>query len=133
MRLNMIPVLRSRHPLPKIIDNTGHRGILWMLSVLTRISRRAVALSLIVNFSVFGQETKIGHEPGLAPSSTRWRLDVVESSEELHETLQEMPALTFGVARSPHLTITVNDAMKYQQMDGFGASLTDSSAWLLSH
>jgi len=28
-------------------------------------------------------------------------------------------------------TITVNDGVKYQSMDGFGASLTDSSSWLL--
>jgi glucosylceramidase len=61
------------------------------------------------------------------------RIAVVESSEELRETLQEKPVLTFGAARSPHLTITVNDAVKYQQIDGFGASLTDSSAWLLWH
>ncbi|AWP27812.1 glycoside hydrolase family 30 beta sandwich domain-containing protein [Paenibacillus sp. Cedars] len=30
-------------------------------------------------------------------------------------------------------TIDVNDFLKYQQMDGFGASMTDSSAWLISH
>src|SRR5207244_10801282 len=59
------------------------------------------------------------------------RIEVVESSEEQHETLQEKPALTFGTARAPNLTITVNDAVKFQQIDGFGASLTDSSAWLL--
>ena len=59
------------------------------------------------------------------------RIEVVESSEELRETLQEKPALTFGATRTPNLTITVNDAVKYQQMDGFGASLTDSSAWLI--
>src|SRR6266704_5650650 len=59
------------------------------------------------------------------------QVEVYESSEELHETLQEKPALTFDVARTPNLTITVNDSVKYQQIDGFGASLTDSSAWLL--
>ncbi len=59
------------------------------------------------------------------------RIEVVESSEEQHETLQEKPALTFGTARAPNLTITVNDAVKFQQIDGFGASLTDSSSWLL--
>lgn len=59
------------------------------------------------------------------------RIEVYESSEELHETLQQKPALTFGALRAPHLTITVNNAVKYQQIDGFGASLTDSSAWLL--
>lgn len=31
------------------------------------------------------------------------------------------------------LTLTVNDSITYQQMDGFGASLTDSSAWLLRY
>ena len=60
------------------------------------------------------------------------RIEVYESSEELHETLQEKPALTFDTTHAPHLTIIVNDALKYQQMDGFGASLTDSSAWLIS-
>ena len=59
-------------------------------------------------------------------------IEVYESSEELHETLQEKPALTFAAVQAPHLTITVSDAVKYQEMDGFGASLTDSSAWLLS-
>ncbi len=59
------------------------------------------------------------------------RIEVVESSEELHETLEEKPPLTFSPTRRRNLTITVNDAVKYQQIDGFGASLTDSSAWLL--
>ena len=65
-----------------------------------------------------------------SPTSEGPRIEVVESSEELHETLQEKPALAFGAVRTPNLTITVNDAVKYQQMDGFGASLTDSSGWL---
>ncbi len=30
-------------------------------------------------------------------------------------------------------TIDVDESVTYQQMDGFGASLTDSSAWLISH
>src|SRR5215472_18117892 len=67
-----------------------------------------------------------------APSSSEGpRIEVVESSEDQHETLREKPALTFSATRTPNLTITVNDAVKYQQIDGFGASLTDSSAWLL--
>lgn len=66
------------------------------------------------------------------PASRRpLRVQVFQSSEELHESLQGKPAITFGVMRSPELTITVNDVVKYQQIDGFGASLTDSSAWLL--
>ena len=66
-----------------------------------------------------------------ASSNEAPRIEVVESSEDQHETLQEKPALTFGATRTPNLTITVNDAVRYQQIDGFGASLTDSSAWLL--
>jgi glucosylceramidase len=58
------------------------------------------------------------------------QIQVYESSEELHETLQEKPPLPLGATRLPNLTITVNDAIKFQRIDGFGASLTDSSAWL---
>jgi glucosylceramidase len=50
----------------------------------------------------------------------------------LHESLLEKPPLQFGSSRIPGLTIEVNDSVKYQEVDGFGASLTDSSAWLLS-
>ena len=35
------------------------------------------------------------------------RIEVVESSEELHETLKDKPPLTFGAVRTPNLTITV--------------------------
>lgn len=58
--------------------------------------------------------------------------DVVESSEDLHESLQDKPPPYFGASRAEGLTIIVDDAAKYQQIDGFGASLTDSSAWLIS-
>jgi glucosylceramidase len=69
-----------------------------------------------------------------APASKKAiHIEVYESSEDLHETLQQKPALTFGPTRLPQLTITVHDAVQYQQIDGFGASLTDSSAWLLWH
>ena len=33
---------------------------------------------------------------------------------------------------SPAITVTVDDARTFQTMDGFGASLTDSSAWLIA-
>lgn len=56
---------------------------------------------------------------------------VVESSEERKTLLEEMPPIEFGAQRSPALTIQVNDSLRYQAIEGFGASLTDSSAWLL--
>ena len=60
------------------------------------------------------------------------RIDVIESSEQLHESLQEKSPLQFGSNRAAALTIDVNDSLRYQEIDGFGASLTDSSAWLIS-
>ena len=59
-------------------------------------------------------------------------IEVYESSENLKESLARKADLKFGSARAPQLTISVEDSVKYQEMDGFGASLTDSSAWLLS-
>ena len=67
------------------------------------------------------------------PSTKRpTRITVFKSSEELHESLEEKPALQFGSVRAPSFTIDVENSPRYQQIDGFGASLTDSSAWLLS-
>jgi len=60
------------------------------------------------------------------------KVAVVESNESLNESLFEKPPLQFGSSRIPALTIEVNDSVNYQQIDGFGASLTDSSAWLIS-
>jgi glucosylceramidase len=74
-----------------------------------------------------------GQDPVSPPPEGTVQVEVVESSDALHESLQRKPALHFGAIHSPSLTITVDDTRKYQQMDGFGASLTDSSAWLLSH
>lgn len=56
---------------------------------------------------------------------------VFESSEEKRESLAEKPALQFRAERAPALTIFVDETVKYQEIDGFGASLTESSAYLL--
>ena len=59
------------------------------------------------------------------------QIQVFQSSEEKHESLAEKPSVAFRTERVPALTIFVDDATKYQEIDGFGASLTESSAWLL--
>jgi glucosylceramidase len=59
-------------------------------------------------------------------------VEVYVSSEETKPGPIEQPSIQFGVERAPELTITVNPAVRYQPIDGFGASLTESSAWLLS-
>jgi glucosylceramidase len=58
-------------------------------------------------------------------------VDVFQSSADLKESLQPQPALTFGAAQPSGAEVTIDDSIRYQQMDGFGASLTDSSAWLI--
>ena len=88
------------------------------------LSLFATCLSLLVALPAYPQQ-----KPSSASEAPR--VQVFESSEELHETLQQKPELSFSATRLPHLTITVNDSLKYQEIDGFGASLTDSSAWLL--
>ena len=103
-----------------LTKNRGEGGSIVPSSLLL-----AICAALLISPSAKAQEKS-------PPPHRVSRIEVYESSEELHETLQEKPALTFAAARAPQLTITVNDATKYQQIDGFGASLTDSSAWLIS-
>src|SRR6267378_7618405 len=46
--------------------------------------------------------------------------------------LVQQPNLSFAPeSNSNPLTITVDESSQYQQMEGFGASFTDSSAWLV--
>jgi len=46
--------------------------------------------------------------------------------------LKPEPTISFGTGGSQSSpVITVNEATQYQSMDGFGASLNDSSAWLI--
>jgi glucosylceramidase len=55
-----------------------------------------------------------------------------ETTADLSETLHELPPIAFapGSSNSP-LTITVDDKERHQTIDGFGASITEGSAWLL--
>ena len=57
-----------------------------------------------------------------------------QSEPVLNNMLTQRATLNFGpnVGNNPW-TISVNAVNKYQQIDGFGASLTDSSAWLIKY
>jgi len=59
------------------------------------------------------------------------KVEVFESTADLKESLLEKDVLSFGSARLPALTIKVDSAKTYQVIEGFGASITDSSGWLL--
>src|SRR5260370_39914600 len=69
----------------------------------------AICVALLISPSAKAQEKS---PPPLRAS----RIEVYESSEELHETLQEKPALTFAPTRAPQLTIYVHDAPAHQHM-----------------
>lgn len=47
--------------------------------------------------------------------------------------LKPSTAARFGDDKAAKLSITVDDAQRFQEMVGFGASLTDSAAWLIQH
>jgi len=105
----------------------------WLAENSMSVLRRTSAWCAIVAFVALSSRAQSGRAAPRAEGQNAVRIEVVESSDDLHESLQQKPALYFGTIHLPALTITVDDARKYQQMDGFGASLTDSSAWLLWH
>jgi glucosylceramidase len=95
------------------------------------LSFRKLRLVAIFVCAALPAATRSGQNHAQAKESAS--IAVAESSDDLRESMQEKPPLQFGAERKPSLTITVDDAVRYQQIDGFGASLTDASAWLLSH
>jgi glucosylceramidase len=59
-----------------------------------------------------------------------------QTTPDLLEAMLELQTLRFAVETTPDAAvplITVDDAQSFQQIDGFGASLTDSAAWLLAN
>src|SRR5579859_2339484 len=59
-------------------------------------------------------------------------VNVWMTTPDQSQLLASQPSLTFNTdSGSNPLTITVNPSTKYQTMDGWGASITDSSGWLM--
>jgi glucosylceramidase len=59
-------------------------------------------------------------------------VQIVETTGDRAMLLQTQPSVIFTRnGNSKGLVVTVDDKTLYQQMDGFGGSLTDSSAWLI--
>lgn len=62
-------------------------------------------------------------------------VSVYETTPDLLEALSQRETLHFSPTAAPPETaplITVDDARRFQQIDGFGASLTDAAAWLFA-
>ena len=59
-------------------------------------------------------------------------VQIVETTGDQTILLLAQPSVSFATGGSSSgLVITVDETTQYQQMDGFGVSLTDSSAWLI--
>jgi glucosylceramidase len=62
------------------------------------------------------------------------RVQVYLTTGDRAHLLERQPDLRFGKAEDTKLpTIEVDESKRYQQILGFGAALTDASAWLLQH
>jgi glucosylceramidase len=60
------------------------------------------------------------------------RIDVVQTSANLHQALTAAPALRFSSRPGPaDPLITLDRGVRYQSFRGAGGALTDSSAWLI--
>jgi glucosylceramidase len=63
-------------------------------------------------------------------------VSVYQTTPDLLETLSQRQTLHFSSRADTTLplpTITVDDAQRFQEIDGFGASLTDAAAWLFAN
>src|SRR4051812_3489407 len=92
--------------------------------------RRAFGAAATAALLILTTAPAQGH--GVDPARARatearvW-VTTVDRAEQLHERAP----VAFGRGGSAQTTITVDPATRYQRMDGFGASLTDSAASVL--
>ena len=99
-------------------------------TVLAHTHLLRIFLTLLAAQAGFGLSALGG--PNSVSAKTGNTVAVFESSEQLHESLREKPRLRFSSKAPSGLTVSIDDSSTYQQIDGFGASMTDSSAWLFS-
>ena len=74
----------------------------------------------------------IGPADAAAPVVSPGSVLVVRSSANLHEALAAQPTLRFGSSPPAGSTVIhVDDHRHFQRITGFGAAMTDTSAWLI--
>src|ERR1700743_3874059 len=75
-----------------------------------------------------------GLSPGAAHAASGPAVSVWETTADQSQLLAPQAGATFNAGNgSASQTITVNPSTSYQSMTGFGASFTDSSAWLVAN
>lgn len=70
---------------------------------------------------------------GVVPFLSAQSIQITTTSGDLRQALSPQPPVTFSAAPSApaNARIVIDPTQRFQQIDGFGASLTDSAAWLL--
>lgn len=78
---------------------------------------------------------RIPPAPAITPTPTvpteATRVQVWLTTADQTHLLEQQADIAFGMASADGAVIYINENHRYQQMDGFGAAMTDSSAWLL--
>ncbi len=95
-----------------------------------RATSRKPLVMLIVGMFLLASLT-LPFFPTLATHAAGESVSVWLTTPDQAHLLSPQANLTFGGVGSNSSVITVNEAQTYQQMVGFGASLVDSSAWLM--
>ena len=67
----------------------------------------------------------------LLSSAMGQTVNVVQTNPDQSALLSPQPSLTFVPGPGSSLAITVDDTIRYQTLEGVGASFTDSAAWLV--
>lgn len=102
-----------------------HRWSFWQKASMT-----ATSCALLLSASLLFQSS----QPSLAAQSAQNAVSVWLTTADLKTHLAQQADVHFSTgSASGVITITVNENQKNQSIDGFGASLTDGSAWLISH
>jgi glucosylceramidase len=105
-------------------DNNDTRIIGGRHSLIT-VARAAILASLVAACS-----------PATTPAPTPTAqppvpVKVWVTKADQSMLLQAQPDTAFGATAKGDQVVDVNENNQYQQMDGFGAAMTDSSAWLI--
>jgi glucosylceramidase len=95
---------------------------------VTLLTRLGLGLAVGLLFLAAAARIAVGR-PGTRAGTN---VEVVQTSLNLSQRLTHLPSLRWGSSRPRDLpVIAVDEQTRFQRVTGFGAAMTDSSAWLL--
>ncbi len=111
--------------------SSGYSILGWLTTGIQRYSilGKLATLGLVAAIGC-GSGQQAGSSTG-TNSPTGPSVAVYQTNADQSLLLAQQPSVSFGSPGAGSTTITVNPSVQYQQMDGFGASLTDSSSYLI--